>query len=289
MTAKETLELLKLAGSKWNYHNAPRLGAALAYYALLSLAPLLILLVTLCALVFSQATAEGDLLAEVRDLVGSAEAQTIKTFLDSAHHAAAGAIASTVALLTSLFGASGAFVELRDSLNLIWDAPAASSSSAWRGLIMQRLISFLMILGLGILVLASLLLSAAAAVIKKSFAGLTALHVVLLSRIGAHAVSLIVLAVLFALIFKFVPAVRIRWHDVIAGAILTAVLFEIGKALLALYIGRAAVGSAYGAAGSLIALVVWVYYSAQIFFFGASFTRVYADTYGSRVKSGARN
>ena len=289
MTAKETLELFKAAGFKWNYYNAPRLGAALAYYTLLSLAPLLILLVTICALLFNQATAEGDLLVDIRDLTGAAEAQTMKTFLDSAHHATTGVIATTVALLILLFGASGVFVELRDSLNLIWDAPHRKSSSAWRDLVMQRLISFLMILALGILLVASLILSTAAALIKKSFLSMAALHVVFLSRIGAHVVSLLALVVFFALIFKFVPAVRIRWRDVIAGAILTAILFEIGKALLAFYIGKAAIGSAYGAAGSLIALVVWVYYSAQIFFFGASFTRVYADTYGSRGKVRAKN
>jgi membrane protein len=287
MTAKEALDLLKAAGAKWAYYNAPRLGAALAYYALLSLAPLLILLVTISALVFNQTTAESDLLIDVRDLVGYSEAQTIKAFLDSAHHAATGAVATTVALLTLLFGASGVFVELRDSLNLIWDAPKPKSS-AWRDMVAQRLISFLMVLGLGILLVASLVLSAAITILKKSFPDLTRFHPALLSEIGAYSLSLLAAGVLFALIFKFVPAVRIRWHDVVAGAVLTAILFEIGKALLAFYIGTAAVGSAYGAAGSLIALVVWVYYSAQIFFFGASFTRVYAEAYGSRGRAKAK-
>ena len=280
MTAKEAFELLKSAASKWNYYNAPRLGAALAYYTLLSLAPLLILLVTVSALVFNQAAAERDLLADIQNFVGAPEAQTIKAFLDSAHHVASGVLAATAAVLTLLFGASGVFVELRDSLNLIWDAPKPKSS-AWRDMIAQRLISFVMILGLGVLLLASLIVSAGATMVEKSFASVAQFHTALLSQIGAHAVSLLALAVLFALIFKFVPAVRIRWRDVAAGAVLTAILFEIGKVVLALYIGTAAVGSAYGAAGSLIVLVVWVYYSAQIFFFGASFTRVYADTYGS--------
>ncbi|HTU47144.1 MAG TPA: YihY/virulence factor BrkB family protein [Bryobacteraceae bacterium] len=287
MTAKAALDLFKAAGSKWSDYNAPRLGAALAYYTLLSLAPLLILLVTGSALVFNQTTAERDLLIEVRNLVGFSEAQTIKAFLDSAHHVASGAVATSVALLTLLFGASGVFVELRDSLNLIWDAPKPKSS-AWRAMIAQRLIAFLMILGFSILLVASLILTTAVMLIKKSFGGLAGFHTALLSDIGSYAVSLLALVVLFALIFKFVPAVRIRWRDVIAGAVLTAILFEIGKALLAFYIGTAAVGSAYGAAGSLIVLVVWVYYSAQIFFFGASFTRVYADTYGSHAGARAR-
>jgi membrane protein len=281
VTAKQTLELLKSAASKWNYYNAPRLGAALAYYALLSLAPLLVLLVTATALAFNEATAQQELLADIRDFAGSAEAQTMKTFLDSAHHTATGIVASSIALATLLFGASGVFVELRDSLNLIWGAPA-SRSSAWRHLLNERLASFVMILGLGLLLVASLALSTAAALIKKSFAGVVPFHAAAVSDIAARLASLLAVAAVFALVFKFVPAVHIRWREVATGAVLTAVLFELGKALLAFYIGTAGVGSAYGAAGSLIALVVWVYYSAQIFFFGAALTRAYADLCRSR-------
>lgn len=280
MRANEAFEVLKSAASKWNDHNAPRLGAALAYYTLLSLAPLLILLVALCALVFNKTTAESDLIAEVRDVAGYSEAQTLQMFLESAHHTARGVIASTIALATLLFGASGVFVELRDSLNLLWDAPRRRRSSAWRDLVAQRLISFAMVLGLGMLILTSLVLSAGAGMVRKVVAGVLPLHLTLVGIIANHAVSLIALAVLFVVIFKFVPAVRLRWGDVIPGAVLTAVLFEIGKALLALYIGTAGVGSAYGAAGSLVALVVWVYYSAQILFFGAAFAKAYAETYG---------
>jgi membrane protein len=277
MTAKEALQLFQSAASKWNAYNAPRLGASLAYYALLSLAPLLILLVAACALLFNKTTVEADLLAEVRDVAGYSEAQTLKTFLDNAQRPSAGLAASAVALITLLFGASGVFVELRDSLNLIWDAPKPRSSSVWRGFVRQRLISFAMVLALGLLVLASLFLSAGATLLKNLVIRPLPLHWSLLGYLANHAISLIALVILFAILFKFVPAVRIRWRDVMTGAILTAVLFEIGKALLALYIGTASVGSAYGAAGSLIALVVWVYYSAQILFFGAAFTRAYAE------------
>lgn len=276
MPVKEALQLFKSAASKWNTYNAPRLGASLAYYALLSLAPLLILLVAICALIFNKTTVEADLLADVRDVAGYAQAETLKTFLDNAQRPSSGIAAAAVALLTLLFGASGVFVELRDSLNLIWDAPKPRSSSALRHFVHQRLISFAMVLGLGLLVLASLIVSAGATMVEKSFISLP-LHMSLLGRLTNHAVSLVALVLLFAMLFKFVPAVRIRWQDVMAGAILTAVLFEIGKALLALYIGTAGVGSAYGAAGSLIVLVVWVYYSAQILFFGAAFTRAYAE------------
>lgn len=285
MTGKQALALLKSAGSQWNDHNASRLGAALAYYTLFSIAPLLVLLVAVCGLVFSKTTAESDLIAEVREIAGYSEAQTLKTFLESAHHASSGIVATIIALITLLFGASGVFVELRDSLNTIWDAPARSSSS-WRDMAVQRLISFAMILALGILMLASILFSAALSISEKFFAGVMPLHAAVFSEIGNHAVSLAALTILFALIFKFVPSVRIRWRDAAIGAAVTAILFEIGKALLALYIVTAGVGSAYGAAGSVIALVVWVYYSAQIFFFGASFTRVYAETHGSGTGAG---
>jgi membrane protein len=287
VTAKQALEVLKSAGSKWNYYNAPRLGAALAYYALLSLAPLLVLLVTAAALAFNQATAEQELLADIRDFAGSAEAQTMKTFLDSAHHAAVGTVASTIALVTLLFGASGVFVELRDSLNLMWGAPAPRSS-AWRNVLRERLTSFLMILGLGLLLVASLAVSTAAALIKKSFAGVVSFHGPTVSDIAARLGSLLAVAAVFALVLRFVPAVRLGWREVAIGAVLTAVLFELGKSLLALYIGTAGVGSAYGAAGSLIALVVWVYYSAQIFFFGAAFTRAYAEFCRSRSGEGSK-
>lgn len=289
MTANEAVELLKSAASKWTFYNAPRLGAALAYYALLSFAPLLILLVTLCALAFNEAAAEQDLIAYAQDFVGPAQAQTIKTFIDSAHHATTGVVATAIALATLFFGASGVFVELRDSLNLIWNSPQPKASAAWRGFLLQRLISFLMILALGSLLFVSLLLSTILGMARKvvtlrPLANSSRFHIAFLSEIGSHLVSLVAVAILFALIFKFVPTVRLRWRDVVAGAALTAILFEFGKALLAFYIATAGVGSAYGAAGSLIALVVWVYYSAQIFFFGASFTCVYADTHGSRPR-----
>jgi membrane protein len=275
MSPKEALQLIQSAASKWNTYNAPRLGASLAYYALLALAPLLILLVAACALLFNKTTVEADLLADVRDVAGYAEAQTLKTFLDNAQRPSTGIAATAVALITLLFGASGVFVELRDSLNLIWDAPKPRSSSALRGFVRQRLISFAMVLGLGILVLASLILSTGATLLEHFFT--MPLNMSPLAHVANHALSLVALALLFAILFKFVPAVRIRWRDVMLGAIFTAVLFEIGKALLALYIGTAGVGSAYGAAGSLVALVVWVYYSAQILFFGAAFTRAYTE------------
>jgi membrane protein len=271
--------LLQSAAARWNAHNAPRLGAALAYYTLLSMAPLSILVVGACGIVFTQSTAEQQILERVREVAGSASAATVKMLLNNTHKNS-GVLATVIAFVTLLFGASGVFVELRDSLNTIWEAPQPISSG-WRSLVRQRLISFLMVLGLCVVLLSSLLFSAGLAIVEKLFTGVVPLHIAMLGQVANSVISLLAFAILFALIFKFVPNVPIRWEEVGVGALATAVLFTIGKALLAFYFSTAAVGSTYGAAGSLVALVAWVCYSAQIFFFGAVFTRVYADRFGS--------
>ena len=277
MTRIQFIELLKLAASRWNDRNAPRLGAALAYYALLSVAPLVVLIVAICGVVFED-TAERQLVEQISAITGTAGASTVRMLLESAHHTN-GVLATTIALVTLLFGASGVFVELRGSLNTIWDAPPQAFS--WRDVIWQRLVSFATVVALGLFVVGSLFLSAALTILEKFFSGFVPLHLALFSEIANFLASLLVLSALFALIFKFVPDVAIAWRDVAIGAVATAVLFSLGKMLLGLYLGSVGVGSAYGAAGSLVALVVWVYYSSQIFFFGAVFTRVYADRLGS--------
>lgn len=271
--------LLTSAASRWSTHNAPRLGAALAYYTLLSIAPLSILIVAICSLVFTQKTAEQEFLARVQEVVGTSGASTIEMLLANAHQRN-GIIATVIAFLTLLFGASGVFVELRDSLNTIWEAPPPVSSG-WRSIVSQRLISFVMVFALCILLLLSLLLSAGVALIQKFFGDVIPLHFSVLSEAVNALFTLLAFSILFGLIFKFVPNVPIRWEEVAVGSVVTSILFTCGKALLAFYFTTAAVGSTYGAAGSLVALVAWVYYSAQIFFFGAVFTRVYADHFGS--------
>lgn len=281
VTLRALWALVKSAGSDWSDRNAPRLGAALAYYALLSMAPLMVLILAICGLVLNKNVAEARLLQQVQDLTGPSGAKTVSMLIDSTHKTSSGVVATCVALITLLFGASGVFVELRESLNIIWDAPKRRAST-WRSMVGQRLVSFGMVLCLGVLLLASLLLSAVLTFVQKFLGGFVPIQATVTGEVLNFVISLIAISVLFGLIFKFVPDVPIDWRDVGIGAVATAVLFAIGKALLALYIGTAGVGSTYGAAGSLIALVVWVYYSAQIFFFGAVFTRVYADTYGSR-------
>lgn len=282
ITRDDALSMLRDAASKWNAYNAPRLGASLAYYTLLSLAPLSILLVAICGLVFTRSAAESSLLGQLQGIVGHSAANTLRTVLDSAHQRRSGAIASVVAVVVLFFGASGVFVELRDSLNLIWDA----HSGAWRGwgdLVIQRLTSFVAVLGLGLLLLISLVLSAALGLLSRFFGDLIPAGAAIGGEMLNLVVSPLAVAALFALIFKFVPDVPIAWRDVVIGAVVTSILFSVGRVALSFYLRTAGVGSAYGAAGSLVAFVVWVYYSAQIFFFGAILTRVYADTHGSRA------
>lgn len=282
ITRDDALGMLRDVASKWNAHNVPRLGASLAYYTLLSLAPLSILLVAICRLLFTRRAAESNLLGQLQAIVGHSAADTLRTVLDTRHHRHSGVIAGVVAVVILFFGASGVFVELRDSLNLIWDARTAAWGG-WRTMVAQRLTSFAAILALGFLLLVSLILSAALGVLTQFFGDMLPAG----AAISGEALNLVVtplaVALLFALIFKFVPDVPIAWRDVVIGAIVTSLLFSVGRVALSFYLRTAGVGSAYGAAGSVVAFVVWVYYSAQIFFFGAILTRVYADKHGSRA------
>ena len=270
------------AFARWNYHDAPRLGAALAYYTLLSAAPLTIIVVMICSFVFGHTTAEQHVLAQARSFMGANGADTLRMLINNMRHESTGVWATFIALVTLFSGASGVFTELQSSLNTIWDA-APPASSKWRTIIWHRLIAFGMVLAIGVLLLASLLVSAALAVIEKFFSGMVPISPTILEILNL-AFSGITTAILFALIFKYVPDTPISWHDVSIGAVVTAILFTLGKFLLAWYLRTAAVGSAYGAAGSLVALVVWVYYSAQIFFYGAVFTREYASTFGTQAR-----
>lgn len=275
MTFKQTKHLLSTALSKWNEHHVPRLGAALAYYALLSSAPLLILIIEICALVLNRSTAERELFHYTARFVGPGAAHLLQAAIDSAQQKT-GIVASSIAVGTLFIGASGFFVDLQDALNTIWEAPSARVS-AIRGIVKQRLKAFAMILSLGVFVAASLLCSAAFALVQRYFRSFVPLHTAIFGEVLNFFVSLIVVTLLFGLIFKFVPNVPIDWEDVSFGAFISAVLFMIGKSGLTVYLNTTGFGSTYGAAGSVIAFVAWMYYSAQIFLFGAIFTRVFAD------------
>jgi membrane protein len=276
MSIRSAFSLLKQTYNKWSERQGPRLGASVAFYTLLSFAPLLVLTAAVVALVFTQEQAQDGLIDEARQMIGDRGADTVKSLLANAQKPSSGVFASVIAFVTLLFGASGVFTELRDALNMIWDVKP-ENESGWLGMVKQRLFSFGMVLSVGFLLLVSLIISAALAFIG-TFLG----HVMPIPAFALEIVNFLisfgVITFLFALMFKFVPAAYISWQDVRVGAIGTALLFTVGKMLLGVYLGKAGVGSAYGAAGSLVAMVVWVFYSAQIFFFGAEFTRVYADT-----------
>jgi membrane protein len=276
-------DLLKNAAKEWNQDEAPRLGASLAYYAVFSLAPLLVIALSIAGLVFGREAATGQVVEQIQGLIGRDAAVAVQEIIKNTSQPSAGILASLIGLIMLLFGASGVFNELEQSMNRIWDVPPKPSSGLWT-LIRDRFLSFLMVLGTGFLLLVSLIISAVLAALGEFFLdlvpGLSALVHVL-----NFVVSLAVITGLFALIFKYVPQAEIAWEDVWIGAALTAILFTIGKVLISLYIGHSSFSSAYGAAASFVVILLWVYYSSQILFFGAEFTQVYANTYGSRIRA----
>ncbi|MEO8130159.1 MAG: YihY/virulence factor BrkB family protein [Bryobacteraceae bacterium] len=272
MSYKTIWSLLKQTFSAWNEHEAPRLGAALAFYTILSLAPLVILVIAILALVYGHSTAQNQLLGQVESTIGQQGAEAVKGMIEHAQEPASGTLASIIGVITLLFGASGVFGELRAALNKMWDVKARSEGGLW-ATIRQRFFSFGMVLAVGFLLLVSLVISAGLAMMGKFFGGFLPVPEFVLNTIN-FVVSLAGIAVLFALIFRYVPDARIAWKQIWIGATFTALFFALGKVLIGLYLGKAAVGSAYGAAGSLVVVVVWIYYSSMIFLFGAELTHV---------------
>jgi membrane protein len=282
MNPKEIFPILKKAGSDWMEDQAPTLGAALAYYTVFSLAPLLIIAIAIVGLVFGQEAAQGQIFEQLRGLLGEASAKAMQDMVQNANaKPATGVVATLIGVVTLLFGASGVFGQLQTSLNAIWDVEPKPGRGIL-GLVRDRILSFGFILVVGFLLLVSLLLTAAVAVVAQWFGGmLPAMET--LAQILNFVLSLAVITLLFGMIFKFLPDAKIAWHDVWIGAFITALLFTVGKFALGLYLAKSGVGSSYGAAGSLIVLLLWVYYSSQILFFGAEFTQVYANRFGSHV------
>ncbi len=266
--------LLRNTFESWLLHEAPRLGAALAFYTILSLAPLMILTVSLAAFVFGFPSAHNHILSQVQTMLGDAGAETIRSILERAQKPSESMTASIVGMVMLLFGASGVFEELQSALNKIWNVEP-SRSGHFGALLREKFFSFGMVLAIGFLLLVSLLLSAGLSAFGRFYSTILPLPEWVLHLISL-AIAFLAVSVLFALIFKIVPQTYIAWGDVIPGALATAFLFTAGKFLIGLYLGKAAVGSAYGAAGSLIVIIVWVYYSAQIFFLGAEFTHALA-------------
>jgi membrane protein len=277
-SASSLAGVLKESLHRWLDINAPRLGAALAYYTAFSAAPLLVMAVGIAGLAFRRTEVQQQLLWQVQSLVGVQGAEAIRGLLAASQKPSSGIAAAIVGLLLVLFGASGVFVELRDSLNYVWGIKTPGSGV--RGMLLSRFFSFAMVLAIGFLLMVSLVISAAVAAAGKFLGGYlpiseAALHVTTLLA------TFLVSTALFALIYKVVPDSPIDWGDVWIGAAVTSLLFGAGKFLIGFYLGKAAVGSAYGAAGSLVAFLAWVYYSAQVFFLGAEFTHIFAHRRGS--------
>jgi membrane protein len=270
--------------TEWLNDKAPRLGAALAFYTLFSLAPLLVVILAVAALVYGRQAAQGKLVWEIQDLVGPDLAMAIQGVLRNAHRPDAGLIATALGLLTLALGASSVVVELRDALNTIWHVPPSQYSlgpSGFFRLLKERCYAFSLVLGAGLLLLVSLVLKVWIAAMGRFFTPLPRIPE-FITHYDAFPVSFLAITLLFAGLYKMLPAVFLKWSDVIVGACVTSFLFTVGKQLIGLYLGKTTLGSAYGAAGSLVLLLVWVYYSAQIFFLGAEFTKTFANSYGSR-------
>jgi membrane protein len=271
--------LFSEAASLWLSHNPSRLGASLAYYAVLSLAPLLVLTVAICGFVFGETAVRGEVYWQVKGVIGSQAAEIVQTLLKAAHRPGSGIFATIVGFIVLLFGASGVFSELRDILNFIWNAPP-SGPTTLMGLIRYRFFSFAMVCSVGFLLIISLAVSAVIQTLAAYASRFVTFPAAILETING-VTGFLVISFLFALIYRVIPEVPIDWRDVGLGAVLTAGLFTAGKFALAFYLARAGVGSPYGAAGSLIVLLVWVYYSSQIFLYGAEFTYVCARHRGS--------
>lgn len=280
MKFKECWQLVKQAAEAWIDDYAPSMGAALAYYTVFSLAPLLLIVIAIAGLVFGAEAARGEIFGQLTGLMGSDAAAAVEGMLVSVSKPSEGITATVVGAVMLLIGATSVFGELQDALDRIWRAPARRKVGGAWGLLRARLLSFGMIFGLAFLLMVSLVLSAGMAALGKWWGGWFTGFEVLLQTVNAL-LSFGLTGAVFAFIYKLMPRVRIQWRDVWLGAAVTALLFTLGKTLIGLYIGKTGVASGYGAAGSLVVLLVWVYYSAQVFLMGAEFTWIYARTYGS--------
>ena len=280
MTARDLGKIAKDSVSAWFRDYAPSMGAALSYYTIFSLAPLLIIVIAVAGLVFGAEAAQASIVAQLRGLLGNDAAKGVQELLQSARQPAKGVTASVIGAITLILGATSVFGELQSALDRIWRAPAAAAQGFW-GLLRTRLLSFGMVLAIGFLLLVSLVVSAALAALGEWWGTWFGGWEVLLQILN-FVVSLGVITVLFALIYRLLPRAQVAWQDVWVGAAVTALLFTIGKFAIGMYLGKADVTSGFGAAGSIALLLVWIYYSSQVFLLGAEFTWLYAKQYGSR-------
>jgi membrane protein len=277
--------LLKLTYQGWKEDKSSRLSAALAYYTIFSLAPMLLIIIAVTGLFWQRDIVQSQVMNQIQGLVGAEGREFVSDLLTSASNPARGVFATIVGIVTLLFGALGVFNELHNALNTIWEVKEEEVKGfleSIKNVIFSRLLSFTMILGIGFLLLVSLVISAGISAVQETIGNTIPVSEILLQLVNL-VISIGVITILFALIFKFLPDAEIAWRDVWLGAFVTSLLFSLGKFLIGLYLGNSAVASSFGAAGSLVLLLIWVYYSAQILLFGAEFTQVYTNKFGSKI------
>jgi membrane protein len=283
--SRKVVVVLKESFSEWKEDNASRLSAALAYYTTFSIAPLLALVIAIAGLLGGREAVHSQVMDQVGGLVGEEGRAFVEDMLVNLSEPSSGVLASAISIFILLFGALGVFSELQNSLNTIWEVKPKPVkglvSSAWR-LIRQRILSFSMVLTIGFVLLASLAVNAALSAVGGMVWASSSLPAWFTQGINL-VTSFLVITLLFALMFKFLPDAEISWRDVWLGAAVTSLLFNLGKFAIGYYLGRSSVGTSFGAAGSLVLILIWVYYSAQIFFFGAEVTQVTANEFGSRI------
>jgi membrane protein len=273
-------QMLRATWRAWNEDKVPRMGAALAYYAVFSMSPLFMIVIGIAGLVFGDRAAEGEVVKQIENLVGGPVAEATQEILKTTKHTGRGLVVAIIGGITLLFGASGVLIELQDALNTIWKVKPKTGLGLWE-VVRARFVSFLAVLGTGLLVLGSLALSATLATVARVLTATDGPDAAVSWQALESVISLGIISILFAMIYKLLPDTPIRWGDVWFGATITACLFTAGKFLLGLYLGQTGTASAFGAAGSLVVILLWVYYSSQVFLFGAEFTHVHASRRGS--------
>ena len=284
MKIRQIWTLVEAAFSSWRDDYAPSMGAALAYYTMFSIAPLLLIVISTAGLVFGEEAVRGEIFGQLQGLMGDQGAKAVQGLLESVSEPKEGVAGTVIGTILLLIGATTVFGELQDAFDRIWRAPGRDRNGGLWRLIKSRLLSFGIILGIGFLLMVSLVFSAAIAALGKWWGPFFA-NLELIATAVNFLVSFALMTAVFAMLYKFMPRVKIHWRDVWAGATVTALLFTVGKILIGLYIGKSAISSGFGAAGSLVVVLVWVYYSAQIFLLGAEFTWVYAHAHGSKKES----
>ncbi|MGB3404583.1 MAG: YihY/virulence factor BrkB family protein [Microcoleaceae cyanobacterium] len=282
MNFKKIWKLLKQAVKEWQQDKVPILAAALAYYMVFSVAPMVIIVIAVLGFIVGESVARQEVIQQMEALIGPEATETVRNVIQNQFKPSSNIIATVVATLTVIFGATTVVVQLKQALNMIWDV-AVKPGQGVKGFIKTRILSILMVLGIGLILLLSLISSAILAGVNQTLEQYVPVPSIVWS-LADNLISVILMTLLFGQIYRVLPDVEISWKDVVVGSVITAMLFTLGKAGISIYLGNSSVGSAYGAAGSLVIFLMWVFYSAQIFLFGAEVTKVWARTYGSKIR-----